>query len=257
VLTLLSPAKSLDYESRPATRKSSQPRWMNESALLVETMESKRPEDLEAMMKISPALALVNHERFQDWTTEPTDGEVRQALLAFNGDVYRGLDVASFSERDFTYAQRHLRILSGLHGVLRPLDLIQPYRLEMGSRLPNVRGNDLYDFWSKIVTESLNEDLTGRSPRVVINLASREYATVVDRELLNAPMVSPVFLDWNRGEYRIVAFFAKRVRGLMARWLIRDRVSSIKAIREFADEGYVFDPGRSTRTEPVFLRRPH
>lgn len=254
MLTLLSPAKSLDFDTPAATSKSSTPRWMAESALLVEEMARRSPEALERMMKISPELALLNHERFQDWVIDPVPGQVRQAVLAFNGDVYRGLDAPTFTQRDFTHAQKHLRILSGLHGILRPLDLIQPYRLEMGSRLANPRGNDLYDFWSKIVTESLAEDLEGRSPKVVVNLASQEYANVVDRAALTAPMLTPRFLDWKNGEYKVISFFAKRARGLMARWIITDRITSIRRLRDFAAEGYRYEPSLSDRLHPAYLR---
>jgi cytoplasmic iron level regulating protein YaaA (DUF328/UPF0246 family) len=254
MLTLLSPAKSLDFESRPATAKASEPRWSADSAMLVDAMMDKRPQDLEAMMGISHDLALVNHERFQEWSIEPDRSQVRQAVLAFNGDAYRGLDARSLSERDFTHAQKHLRILSGLYGILRPLDLIQPYRLEMGSKLANARGNDLYDFWSKTVTESLNEDLDGRRSRVIVNLASQEYSKVVDRDLLDASVISPSFLDLREGGYRVISFFAKRARGLMARWLIRGRVASVRAVQTFAEEGYRYDRARSDRLHPVFIR---
>lgn len=254
MLTLLSPAKTLDFDSKLLTRKFSQPRWTDESAELIDLMRTRTPEDLEKMMRISPDLSLVNQERFQDWSLpfDPTNS--RPAILAFMGDVYRGLDVASFTERDFTYAQKNLRILSGLHGMLRPLDLIQPYRLEMGSKVANSRGKDLYAFWSKSVTAALNEDLETRSPQVVVDLASKEYARAVHHPDLVGRVITPAFRDPNRCEYRIVGFFAKRARGLMAAWMIRGRVKSIKSLRDFAEEGYAYDAGMSSPATPTFVR---
>ncbi len=254
MLTLLSPAKTLDFESKLSTRKSSQPRWMVESSELVDLMRSRTPEELEAMMKISPELGLLNYERFQDWSLAVDRNNSRPAILAFMGDVYRGLDVASFTERDFTFAQKNLRILSGLHGILRPLDLIQPYRLEMGSKLPNSRGKDLYAFWSKTVTSALNDDLDARSPRVVVDLASKEYGRAVHHPDLVGEVITPVFKDFSRGEYRIMGFFAKRARGLMARWMVRARIKSMKSLRDFSEEGYRYSPEHSNASVPTFVR---
>ncbi|MFV2039492.1 MAG: peroxide stress protein YaaA [Acidimicrobiales bacterium] len=257
MLIVVSPAKALDFESPLATRKHSEPTMLDESAALARIMATKTPDEIAAMMSISPALAELNFERFQDWEPPFTPTNARPALLAFNGDTYHGIDAPnSFSERDFTHAQKTLRILSGLYGVLRPLDLIQPYRLEMGSKLENARGADLYAFWRDQITQTLNSDLA-RSPgaKVLVNCASNEYFGAVDTDGLDGLLVTPAFLDSKDGEpHKMVSFFAKRARGTMAGWLIQTRAKTARAITRFNGLGYRFDPARSTREEPVFLR---
>ncbi len=231
---------------------------LDRTRVLVDLMREQSPTDLQKMMSISPELADLNAERFRAWSPQFTPSNSRAAVLAFSGDTYRGLAApTSFDERDFTRAQKTLRILSGLHGVLRPLDLIQPYRLEMGSTVRHATGDDLYGFWGDAVTKRLNADIVA-SPgaRVLINLASREYFTVVNREELDARVISPVFLDAKGdGDYRVVSFFAKRARGAMARWLVQKRIGAIKTLREFDLDGYAYDPDRSTAEQPVFVRR--
>jgi cytoplasmic iron level regulating protein YaaA (DUF328/UPF0246 family) len=258
MLIVVSPAKALDFESPLATRKYTEPIMMDESRQLVSIMARKSPDELGEMMSISPALAELNHERFQDWSLPFTPDNARPAVLAFNGDTYIGLDAPnSFDARDFTHAQKVLRILSGLHGVLRPLDLIQPYRLEMGSKVEHGRGGDLYSFWGDRVTDQLNRDLE-RSPgaAVLVNLASNEYFGVVQPERVAGEVVSPRFLDAKGDEdYKIVGFFAKRARGAMAGWIIRERITSAKSLVDFDADGYRYDPTRSTPNEPAFIRR--
>lgn len=258
MLAVLSPAKALDFESPLVTRKFTEPVMMDEARQLAAIMRRKSPDDLSEMMEISSGLADLNHERFQDWSPPFTADNARPAVLAFNGDTYIGLDApASFDERDFTHAQKVLRILSGLHGVLRPLDLIQPYRLEMGSRLEHGRGEDLYSFWGDKVTDQLNRDLA-KSPGspVLVNLASAEYFAVVQPERVDGKVVTPKFLDAKGdGEFKMVTFFAKRARGAMASWIIRDRIKSASSLIEFGDDGYEYAPERSSDDEPVFLRR--
>ena len=260
MLTVVSPAKALDFESPLRTRKFSQPGSLERSEELVRIMAAKSPEDLSTMMSISAPLAELNHERFQDWTTPFTTDNARPAVLAFDGDTYTGLDAAgSFGERDFTHAQKVLRILSGLHGVLRPLDLIQPYRLEMGSKLAHPGGDDLYSFWGDTVTDRLNADLAD-SPgaKALVNLASNEYFGVVHPERLDGRIISPAFLDAKGdGDYKVVSFFAKQARGSMAGWMVRERITTISALTDFSDRGYAYDESRSTRDEPVFTRRSH
>lgn len=259
MLIVVSPAKSLDLESKPATRKHSDPRLLDESIELVEIMAKKSPDDLQALMSISPELAELNFERFQEWAPPFTPRNARAALLMFNGDTYIGLDApATFGERDYTRAQKVLRILSGLYGVLRPLDLIQPYRLEMGSKVSNPRGRDLYDFWGDLPTKVLSEDLEA-SPgsRFLVNLASNEYFSAVKPELLDAPVITPRFLDHGPkpgSEPKVISFFAKRARGAMAGWLVRERVGTRSALKEFDGLGYQYSPERSTRDEPTFVR---
>ena len=258
MLIVVSPAKSLDYESKLPTKKSSQPKLLDESEELVRVMSKKSPDEISSMMHVSSSLGELNFNRFQEWERPFTPANARPALLAFNGDVYAGLDAReSFSERDYTHAQKTLRILSGLYGVLRPLDLMQPYRLEMGSKVETPRGKDLYTFWGDTITEHLNEAVE-ESPgsNVLVNLASNEYFGAVRPEILDAPIVSPAFLDARgSGDYKIVSFFAKRARGAMSAWIIKGRVSSVKALAGFDGMGYRHDPDRSTKDRPVFIRR--
>jgi len=258
VLIVVSPAKSLDYESPLATKKHSVPEMLDRASELVGVMASKSPDDLVDLMSISPKLAQLNVDRFGDWSTPFTVDNARPALLAFNGDVYTGMDAAqTFSERDFTHAQKTLRILSGLYGVLRPLDLMQPYRLEMGTKLATDRGSSLYEFWGDQITQALNDDIAA-SPgaKVLVNLASNEYFGAVRPELVTTPIIAPVFLDAKgQGDHKIVSFFAKRARGVMAAWIIRERIKSISAFAAFDGMGYRFDEDRSTDDRPVYTRR--
>lgn len=257
VLALLSPAKSLDFTSRPATRKHSEPRMLSEAAGLIEVMRGKSPDEVAELMSLSEDLAVLNAERYADFTVPHTPANARAAVLAFNGDTYQGLNApASFAERDYTEAQKTVRILSGLYGVLRPLDLIQPYRLEMGTRLATARGANLYQWWGGRVTELLNADLAASpGPAVVINLASTEYSEVVDEDLLAAPVITPRFEEVNPdGRRQVISFCAKRARGAMAGWLVRNRVRSVRALHEFDQLDYTYDPACSTKLHPVFTR---
>lgn len=258
MLIVVSPAKSLDYESPLATKKYSEPEMLDQSAELVSVMATKSPDEISSLMHVSPKLGELNFGRFQDWERPFTTDNARPALLAFNGDVYTGMDApSSFTERDYTHAQKTLRILSGLYGVLRPLDLMQPYRLEMGTKLPVGSGRNLYDFWGSSIAENLNAAID-QSPgaKVLINLASNEYFSAVDTEALEAPIVAPVFLDAkDSGDYKIVSFFAKRARGVMSAWIIQNRINARKALIEFDGMGYSYDAERSHPDQPVFTRR--
>ena len=256
MLIVVSPAKSLDYESKLPTKKHSEPRLLEESRELVGVMAEKSPRELSKMMGISESLGELNHERFLDWETPFTPANARPAVLAFSGDVYMGMEANTFTERDFTQAQKVLRILSGLYGVLRPLDLMQPYRLEMGSTVKTTRGKDLYTFWGDTITEQLNADLA-ESPgsSALINLASNEYFGAVNTTKLAARLVSPVFLDAKDGsEPKIISFFAKRARGSMSGWIIRNRIKSPRALLDFEEDGYRYDEDRSQPDRPVFVR---
>lgn len=258
VLVVVSPAKSLDYESPLPTKKFSEPELLDQSQELVTVMAKKSPSEISKMMSVSDSIGELNFERFQDWARPFTTDNARPALLAFSGDVYTGMDAANaFDERDFTHAQKTLRILSGLYGVLRPLDLMQPYRLEMGSKVKTARGSDLYSYWGSEITDHLNRAVEA-SPgsAVLVNLASNEYFGSVQPERVEAPIVAPAFLDAKGdGDYKIVSFFAKRARGAMTGWIIRNRIKSRKALTEFDGMGYSFDPERSTEERPVFIRR--
>lgn len=257
MITLLSPAKSLDYESKLPTRKHSEPRMLDQAGELIEVMRRKSPDDVARLMSISDDLATLNVQRYQDFTVPFTRDNARPAVLAFTGDVYLGMAPRDrFGERDYTEAQKTIRILSGLYGVLRPLDLMQPYRLEMGTKLRTGRGDTLYDFWDDEITDVLNADLADSpGPDAVINLASNEYFSAVNTAKLDGKLVSPRFLDQGKdGGYKIVSFFAKRARGEMAAWLVTNRIRSVRAIREFDGAGYRYDPERSTTAEPTFIR---
>lgn len=229
---------------------------LDQSSQLVDLMAQKSPADLQELMHISPSLAELNFDRFQDWQTPFTKKTARPAILAFAGDVYLGLEAPTFGERDFTHAQKVFRILSGLYGVLRPLDLMMPYRLEMGSKVANDRGSDLYDFWRDDVTKTLAADLADSpGPDVLVNLASNEYFSAVDPQGLGARIISPVFLDSkDGGPHKIISFFAKKARGSMSRFLIENRVKTLKGITEFDGMGYSYDAEQSTPDRPVFLR---
>ena len=230
---------------------------LKRSKELVGVLSTKTPDDLRSLMSISDSLAELNFDRYQDWSTPFTTENSRPAILTFSGDTYIGLDAgAKFNERDFTHAQKTLRILSGLYGVLRPLDLIQPYRLEMGSKLETKSSKDLYGFWGSEITEKLNEDLL-ESPgdSALINLASTEYFKSVNQKEIKGTLVTPTFLDRKEGgDYKMVSFFAKRARGSMASWIIRNRVKTAKDLKDFDEDGYRFDRDRSEPSAPVFLR---
>ena len=258
MLIVISPAKSLDYESPLATKKFSEPELLDRSAELVSVMANKSPDEISSLMSVSNKLGELNFQRFQDWERPFTTENARPALLAFDGDVYTGMDAPNaFSERDFTHAQKTLRILSGLYGVLRPLDLMQPYRLEMGTRLATDSGSSLYDFWGSTITDRLNADIDA-SPgaKVLVNLASQEYFGSVRTPELAVDVIAPVFLDAKGdGDFKIVSFFAKRARGSMAGWIIQNRVTARSALTDFDGMGYRFDSERSTPASPTFIRR--
>ncbi|MBO3130110.1 peroxide stress protein YaaA [Dermatophilus congolensis] len=257
MLTLISPAKSLDLESPLPTRKYTLPRLLDEAELLIEVMRTKAPEDLAELMRISSELAQINAERYARISTPFTPDNSRPAIFTFAGDVYRGLNAAQrFDARDHTEAQKTLRILSGLYGLLRPLDLMQPYRLEMGTSLATERGHNLYRWWGDQITDLVIEDLAASpGPDVVINLASAEYSTAVDLDGLDARVVAPRFEDRNsRGQWKVISFSAKVARGLMAGWIVQNRVRSVRALEDFDEGGYQFVPEVSRPDMPVFRR---
>jgi uncharacterized protein len=257
VLIVLSPAKSLDYESPIPVSDTTQPRLLDQSEELVHLMAAKSPAQIGALMDISPALAELNYERFQTWKRPLSKRHSRAALFAFDGDVYDGMSArTAFTTEDCQHAQQVLRMLSGLYGVLRPLDRMLPYRLEMGTRLPNPRGRDLYSYWGDDITRVLAADLK-KSPgeRVLINLASEEYFGSVRPAKLGAPIVAPRFLDEQNGKgAKVISFFAKKARGVMAAWIIQQRVTTPEQLEQFTGAGYRYDPAASTEATPVFIR---
>lgn len=254
MLIVISPAKSLDYDSPVTTDKSSQPQFMKRSAELVEQLKELSPPQLSDLMGISAKLADLNFGRYLDWKPKATQANARQAVLAFTGDVYQGLNAADLSDADLDFAQQHLRILSGLYGVLRPLDLMQPYRLEMGTRLKTNAGNNLYEFWGDQITDALNKQLKALDQKTLLNLASNEYFSSVKPDKLNAQVISPVFKDFKNGKYKIISFFAKKARGTMTRWVITERVMTADQLVHFSEDGYSYCAAESTPDKPVFLR---
>lgn len=254
MLFLLSPAKKLDYESPAHVATHSQPLFVKRAAALIDVLKHKTPEDVSALMDLSEALSTLNVERYKAWTSKFTVENAKQAILAFNGDVYEGLDAASLTEKQLDWAQEHVVILSGLYGALRPLDLMQPYRLEMGTRLQTSAGKNLYQFWGGEIAAYLNErQASGKMP-VVINLASDEYFKSVDRKVLQARVVTCVFEEKKGDAYKVVSFFAKRARGLMVRYAIQKRASRPEQLQQFDLEGYSFVSDVSTADRLVFRR---
>lgn len=254
MLTVISPAKTLDFDTPPTVATYSQPRFLKDSERLVERARQFSPDELCALMGISMQLGELNHTRFMGWHRPFKPANAKQALLAFRGDVYTGLEVDRFRPADFEFAQDHLRILSGLYGVLRPLDLIQPYRLEMGTKLANERGPNLYAFWGDKITDSLNAELAKMSSRVLVNLASEEYFKAVHRPQLEADLITPVFKDRKGDGYKIVSFYAKKARGVMSAFIVKERIDQPEGLKDFAGSGYVYQAKLSTAREWVFTR---
>lgn len=254
MLHVISPAKTLDFTTPAKTSIFTQPRFLDHSKLLIDELRHLSVPDISELMDISAPLGELNAQRFQSWHLPFTPANSKQAVLAFKGDVYTGMDAACFSETDLEHAQQRMRILSGLYGLLRPLDLIQPYRLEMGTRFQNQRGKNLYHFWGERITQQLNQELETQASPVLINLASDEYWSVVKPQQLNARVVTPVFKDWKNGQYKVISFFAKKARGMMSAHIIRNRLDKIDDIKGFSAAGYHFNPAMSSMDEWVFVR---
>lgn len=253
MLIVVSPAKTLDYESPVPTRTATTPDFLEDSRELIDQLRQLEPHQVSNLMSISAKLGELNAERFQQWQTPFNADNARQAALAFKGDVYTGLAADQFSEDDFAFAQIHMRILSGLYGLLRPLDLMQPYRLEMGTRFENKRGKDLYAFWGDKLTEALNAQLA-KDDGVLINLASNEYFKAVNHKKLKGTIITPQFKDYKNGQFKIISFYAKKARGLMSAYIIRNRLTSVEDLKGFDTDGYAFNPELSKDREWVFTR---
>ncbi len=254
MLMVISPAKTLDYQSPLPVTAYSLPGYLEQARALVSRLQTFDPPQLAELMHLSDRLAALNVARFASWTTPFTPENARPALLAFKGDVYTGIRPEDFSPEELDFAQQHLRILSGLHGVLRPLDLMQPYRLDMGTRLANARGRDLYAFWGQQITASLNQALEDQADPVLINLASAEYWKAVQPRHLRARIVNTEFRDRKNGQYRIISLYAKQARGRMVRHIIRHRLNTPEQLQTFDDAGYYYSPRDSTAERLVFLR---
>jgi hypothetical protein len=255
MLFLLSPAKSLDYDTPAGNVPHTQPQFIPQSAELIALLREKSPQQISELMDLSDALSGLNVARYQAWSPKFTAKNAKQAVLAFNGDVYEGLDAKTLQADALAWAQDHVCILSGLYGVLRPLDWMQPYRLEMGTPLPNAKGNNLYKFWGTQIADYLNQRLAGDTMPVVVNLASQEYFKAVDRKALQARVIECVFEDWKGGKYKIISFLAKRARGLMARYAATQHASTPKQLEKFNLDGYAFDVAASEPDRLVFRRK--
>ncbi|WP_160151939.1 peroxide stress protein YaaA [Microbulbifer sp. ALW1] len=254
MLIVISPAKTLDYESEIPQLDTTQPDFLKESAVLIKQLKALSPQDISGLMKISDKLGLLNYDRFHSWKRPFSDSNARPALLAFKGDVYTGLAAETMNKRDFAFAQKHLRMLSGLYGLLRPLDLMQPYRLEMGTKFANSGGKNLYEFWGGKITAALNEQLKAVKSKELVNLASNEYFKAVQPKSLQGEIITPHFKDWKNGQYKMISFFAKKARGMMSRWAIDQRVKKAEQLKDFDVAGYYFSEEHSKGNDWVFLR---
>jgi len=255
MLIVISPAKTLDYETPPVTRTHTKPVLLKESQRLINVLRNYSALDLAELMHLSMKLAELNFERYHAWTTPFSLKNAKQAALAMKGDVYTGLDAQSLDEEDLAFAQAHLRILSGLYGVLRPLDLMQAYRLEMGTRLPNEQGKDLYAFWGDTITKHLNKALAAQGDDILINLASNEYFKSVKPKRLEGRIITPQFKEYKNGGYKMIGIFAKKARGLMSRYIIQHRLNDPQRLKAFDVEGYAYNEELSKEHEWVFTRR--
>ncbi|MBN9430168.1 MAG: peroxide stress protein YaaA [Burkholderiales bacterium] len=254
MLIVLSPAKSLDFETPPHTRSHSQPAFLDQASQLVARLRTMSPAQLASLMSISDPLAALNAARYAQWQPPFSPANAKQAVLAFNGDVYDGLEARSLSDRQLAWAQDHLRILSGLYGILRPLDLMQAYRLEMGTRLANKRGRNLYEFWGERLAQALAAELDAQRTPVLVNLASEEYFKSVPPASLRHRIIQPVFQEQRPGGYKVISFAAKRARGRMARFAIEGRIADPLRLQQFDWDGYRYEPAVSDDTHWVFRR---
>jgi len=254
MLALISPAKTLDYETALPADTYTQPRLLEQSQQLIDVCRKLSATEIASLMSVSEKIANLNVDRFRDWNADFDFSNARQALFAFKGDVYTGLDAYHLKDQDIDFAQQHLRMLSGLYGLLRPLDLMMPYRLEMGTKLKNARGHNLYEFWGNMITDQINQDLAEIDAKVLVNLASDEYYKSVNEKKIQAEIIKPIFLDQKNGKYKVISFYAKKARGLMARYLIENQLNQAEQLKAFDSEGYYFDAESSSNKELVFKR---
>jgi cytoplasmic iron level regulating protein YaaA (DUF328/UPF0246 family) len=255
MLIVLSPAKTLDYSVDPKSNHTA-PQFLSQSSKLIKTLKEKEPKDIASLMGLSDKLATLNFDRYQSWkAAKSVSSDAKPSMLVFKGDVYQGLNAEDFTTKDLKFAQKHLRILSGLYGILRPMDVIKPYRLEMGTKLKTSKGKNLYEFWGESVKNNVIDDLSSQKSDLLINLASKEYFTVLGKMPEYINVVSPVFKDYKSGKYKVISFYAKKARGLMARWIIQNNVTDFEELINFDIDGYRYSKGESTVSEPVFLRK--
>lgn len=255
MLTVISPAKSLDFDSEIPTVRTTKPRFLADSQSIIDQIKKLAPQDIASLMKLSDKLAMLNYERFQSFSTPFTKANARASVFAFRGDVYQGLDASTLDKDDLAFAQNNLRILSGLYGVLRPLDLMQAYRLEMGTKFENDSGKNLYEFWGEKLNQSISKELKNSDTPVLVNLASNEYFKALKAKQLGFEIITPIFKDYKNGQYKIISFYAKKARGLMSRYIIQNRIESVEELKGFNLEGYKFDPKSSNNKDFVFIRK--
>ncbi len=254
MLIVLSPAKTLDYSVDPKSNHTA-PQFLSQSSKLIKTLKDKEPKDIASLMGLSDKLATLNFDRYQSWkAAKSVSSDAKPSMLVFKGDVYQGLSAEDFNAKQIKFAQKHLRILSGLYGILRPMDVIKPYRLEMGTKLQTSKGKNLYEFWGNSVQENVISDLASQKSDLLINLASKEYFSVLGKMPDYINVVSPVFKDFKNGKHKIISFYAKKARGLMAKWVIENNVRDFEKLSKFNLDGYYFSKKDSSATEPVFLR---
>ncbi len=255
MLLFLSPAKALDYKTPSHVSEFSQPAFLPQSEHLIQQLRNLSPAEIANLMDLSDQLALLNFNRYADWSLPFTPENAKQAVLAFDGDVYDGLSAKTLSSDDLQFAQQHVRILSGLYGLLKPLDLMQAYRLEMGTKFVNPAGKDLYAFWGNRLLDAINDELAAMPRPVAVNLASEEYFKAAQGKKIQAKVIQPVFEDWKNGKYKIISFFAKKARGLMTRYVVENRLTEPEGMQAFDVDGYVFSPEVSDDKTWVFRRR--
>ena len=254
MLIVLSPAKTLDYSIDPKSNHTA-PQFLSQSSKLIKTLKEKEPKDIASLMGLSDKLATLNFDRYQSWkASKVVSNNTKPSMLVFKGDVYQGLDAENFNSNQLRFAQKHLRILSGLYGILRPMDVIKPYRLEMGTKLQTPKGKNLYEFWGSSIQDNVLDDLKSQKSDLLINLASKEYFSVLGKMPDYVNVISPVFKDYKNGKHKIISFYAKRARGLMAKWIIQQKVKDFEKLSDFNLDGYYYSEKESTLTEPVFLR---
>ena len=254
MIIVLSPAKTLDYEFE-TDGNHSVPSFLSQSSKLIGQLKKKEPKDIASLMGLSDKLATLNYDRYQSWTaSKKASNDSKPSLLVFKGDVYQGLQAEDLTKKEMNFAQKHVRILSGLYGILRPLDLMKPYRLEMGTKLETSQGKNLYEFWGDKIQKNVLDELKNQKSDLLINLASKEYFSVLGKMPDYVNVVSPVFKDCKNGKYKIISFYAKKARGLMARWIIENNVKDFEELSGFNSDGYYYSKAESTATEPVFLR---
>jgi len=255
MLIVISPAKKLDFDSLPQTDEFSMPDCLEDASELINTLRGYSVKQLEKLMHLSHNLAQLNHDRYQDWELPFKPQNAKQAILTFKGDVYAGINIESFSDEDLAFTQDHLRILSGLYGLLRPLDLMQPYRLEMGTRLENERGKNLYEFWGSRIAQLINQQLQQSGTDTLVNLASNEYFKSVKAKELNGQIITPVFKEKREdGSYKIIGIYAKKARGMMSAYILKNQLTQVEDIKQFSQAGYQYNPDLSNKTDWVFSR---